>query len=99
MRNLVRLRQNGGTGLLQNLRARHVGDFGRVVGIFDTATGRRQVIYGIAQVGDSGVETVLNRTQVRTQRINLRQRGINFLQRVSVVVAAASARSGCALKL
>ncbi len=82
MRNLVRLRQNGGTGLLQDLRARHVGDFGRVVGIFDTATRFRQVVYGIAQVGDSGVETVLNRTQVRTQRINLRQRGINFSQRV-----------------
>lgn len=80
MRNLVSLRQNGSTGLLQNLRARHVGNFGRVVGIFDTATGRRQVIYGIAQVGDSGVETVLYRTQVRTKCINLCQGSINFLQ-------------------
>lgn len=82
MRNLVSLCQNGGPCLLQDLRARHVGNFSRIVGIFDTATRFRQVVYGVAQVGDSGVETVLYRTQVRTQRINLCQRSIDFLQRV-----------------
>lgn len=49
LRGLVSLRQNRGTRLLQDLRTRHVRHFGRVVSIFDTATGRRQVVYGVAQ--------------------------------------------------
>src|SRR5690606_17867549 len=70
---LVSLCQNRSTSLLQDLRARHVGNFSCVISVFDTATCRRQVVYGVAQVGDGRIETVLYSTQVRTQRVYLCQ--------------------------
>ncbi|SUX64940.1 Uncharacterised protein [Citrobacter amalonaticus] len=60
---LVSLCQYRSTCLLQDLRTRHVRHFSRVVSVFDTATSRRQVVNGVAQVGDSRIETVLYRTQ------------------------------------
>ena len=66
LRGLVCLRQNRSTRLLQNVCTRHVGHFGRVVSIFDTATGRSQVVNGVPKVGDSGIETVLYRTEITT---------------------------------
>ena len=63
LRNLVSLGQYRSTSLLQDLRAAHVGHFGRVVGVCDTALRSGQVVNGAVQVVNSRLETVLAGTQ------------------------------------
>lgn len=70
--NLVCLRQYRSTSLLQDLRARHVGNFGSVVSVLDTGLSSRQVVDRVVQVVDGRFETVLNRTHVRTRGIDFR---------------------------
>jgi len=61
LRNGVGLGKNCRTGLLQNLIAGQLGRFGCEVSIHDPATGCRQVLHIILQIGDDGLETVLHR--------------------------------------
>lgn len=63
LRNLVSFGQHGVTGLLNDLRFRHVGHFGRIVGVLDTGLRFRQVGGGVVQVGYGRAQTVLDRTQ------------------------------------
>ena len=63
MRNLVRLRQNRSTGLLQDLSASHVGYFDSVVSVFDARTYGSEVGLVGVQVGDGIFETILNGTE------------------------------------
>lgn len=58
LRNLVSLRQYRSTSLLQDLRAAHVGNFGSVVGVFDTAFRSGQVVNSAVQVVNSRFEAV-----------------------------------------
>ena len=79
---LVSLRQHGGTRLLQDVRAAHVGHFGRVVSILNTGLGRGQVVHGAVQVVDNRIETVLYRTQGGAQLVNLGQGFVEGSQRI-----------------
>ena len=60
---LVGFCQHGVTGLLDDLRFRHVGYFGRIVSVLNTGLRFRQVGSGVVQVGDCGIQTVLDSTQ------------------------------------
>src|SRR5699024_1281667 len=62
----------------------HVGDFDCVVGIFNTRTSCGQVVDRVIQVGNRGLETVLDRTQVAAQVIDLLKRIVNGSQRACV---------------
>lgn len=79
---LVSLRQHGGTRLLQDVRAAHVGHFGRVVSILNTGLGSGQVVNGAVQVVDYRIETVLYRTQGGAQLVNLGQGFVEGSQRI-----------------
>lgn len=63
LRHLVSFRQHGVTRLLDDLRFRHVGHFGRIVGVLNTGLRFRPVGSGVVQVGDRGIQTVLDSTQ------------------------------------
>ncbi|GGW40710.1 hypothetical protein GCM10007157_34240 [Vreelandella hamiltonii] len=89
LRNLVGLCQYGSTSLLQNLRAGHIGDFHRVVGIFNTRTSGSEVSLVGVQVGDGVFETVLDSTQLRTLSVNSSQSSIQFSQRAAAIKLSA----------
>ncbi len=50
----------------------------------DTAAGCRQVVHGVVQVGDGGLETVLGRTQQAALVVNRFDRRIDVCQRAAV---------------
>src|SRR5690554_1824867 len=83
LRDLVGLCQYGSASLLQNLRAGHVGNFYRVVGIFDARAGGSQVGFVGVEVGDGILKTVLHRTQFGAQGIDLAQGCVEVIQRIN----------------
>src|SRR5690606_19229074 len=84
LRYLVGLCQNRGTSLLQDLSASHVGDFDCVVCVFNTRTSCGQVGDGVAQVGDRGLEAVLDCTEVATKIVDLLQGLVKRVQRFHI---------------
>src|SRR5690625_871612 len=93
--NLVGLCQNRGASLLQDLSTGHVGDFDGVVGVFNTRAGCGQVVDGVVQVGNGGLETILNRPQVAAQVINSLKRIVNSGQRGGVGSSGGAIRCRC----
>ncbi len=83
LRYLVGFCQHGVTGLLDDLRFRHVGHFGRIVGVLNTGLRFRQVGSGVVQVGNGRIQTVLNGTERRAEFINRCNCIIKSLKRVS----------------
>lgn len=65
---------------MQDVGTAHVGHFGRVVSILNTGLRSGQVVHGAVQVVDNRIETVLYRTQGRTQAVNLCQRFVQGSQ-------------------
>jgi hypothetical protein len=76
LRYLVGFRQHGVARLLDNLRFRHVGHFGRIVGVLNTGLRFRQVGGGVVQVGDRRIQTVLNGTEGGAEFVDFSDCGI-----------------------
>src|SRR5690348_18079928 len=97
LRDLVGLGEDGGTGLLQDLRAGHVGHFRRVVGVLDARTRGRQVGGGGAEVGDGRLEAVLVGAEVGAQAIDLLEGVVQGGQRIERGGAGGGGRQGVAV--
>src|SRR5690242_19884596 len=82
LRGGVGLRQHRDTGLLQDVRAGHVGRLGREVGVLDLAARRVEVLRDGLQVGDGRVEAVLHRAQVAADRADRLQGRVDAVDRV-----------------
>src|ERR1044072_4559920 len=67
LRHRIRLCQDRRAGLLQDLRARKSGSFLGEVGVLNAAALGREVLGGSRQVGDRGLEAVLDRAERRAQ--------------------------------
>src|SRR6185312_4797844 len=81
LRDLVGLGEHGGAGLLQDLRAGHVGHFHRIVGVLDARLGSRQVGGGGGEVSDGRLEAVLGRAEAGTHVVDLGDRLVQGGQR------------------
>src|SRR5690554_222469 len=95
LRDLVGLCQYGSAGLLQDLRAGHVGHFHRVVGIFDARTGGSQVGFVSIEVGDGILKAVLYRTQLGAQSVHLIQSPVHVSQHVKARCRSFFSRQSC----
>src|SRR5688572_22215216 len=67
LRHRIRLCQDRRAGLLQDLRARESGSFLGEVGVLNAAARGRKVLGGSRQVGDRGLEAVLDRAERRAE--------------------------------
>src|SRR5690625_318658 len=82
---LIGLGQDRSTCLLQNLRPGHVGDLNRIVCILNAAACSREVIDGVVQVGNGGLKTVLDSTQVTAQAVYLVTCRINLGEQLILI--------------
>ncbi len=74
--------QHGVACLLDDLRFRHIGHFGRIVGVLNTGLRFGQVGSGVVQVGDCGIQTVLNGTEGGAEFVDLADSVVKSCQRI-----------------
>ncbi len=80
LRRGIRLRQHGGTSLLQDLRLGQVRGFSREIRVEDSAAGGREVLGGDLQAGNRRLEAGLHSTQRSAAGVDRGQRRVDGRQ-------------------